>query len=175
MPTWVASSPSRVCGARRAPAALLSHKNSTLPGLRRLGCLVLGVNAAPMPQDVPTREGVVSSVFAALGIERVTETVTKECEAQHGEPDRHHREEQHVRTGLDIPGFASFSDHLTPTGLGWPDSDADVAERRLNENCGRNTKCQRYDDRREAVRQHMPADNVGSLSPRDLRGADVFL
>src|ERR671917_201955 len=103
MSTRVAPSPSRVSGARRAPAALLSTEDSTLPDLRRLGCQVLGVNPAPMSQDVPTRERGVSLILAPLWIERVAESIAQEGKAQHRETDRQHREEQHMGVGLDVP------------------------------------------------------------------------
>jgi hypothetical protein len=78
MPTRVPSLPPRICDARRAPAALLSTEDSTLPGLRRLGCLELEMNAAPMSLDVSHRQRGVSLVLAPLRIERVTETIAEE-------------------------------------------------------------------------------------------------
>ena len=78
MLTRVASSPSRICDARRAPAALLSPEDSTLPDLRRLGCLVLGVNGAPMSLDVSTWLRGVSLVLAPLRIECVTQAIAEE-------------------------------------------------------------------------------------------------
>ena len=82
--------------ARRAPAALLSAEAPTLPVLRRLGCLVLGVNGAPVSEDESTLECGVSLVFAPLRVERISHTVAKEGEAQHRETNRQHREEQHM-------------------------------------------------------------------------------
>jgi hypothetical protein len=54
LPTRVASSPTLVTGAKRAPAALLSPGDSTLPDARRRGCLVLGVDASPMTSSERT-------------------------------------------------------------------------------------------------------------------------
>src|SRR5215208_4590230 len=148
MLTRVATSPSRICDARRAPAALLSPEDSTMPDLRRLGCLVLEVNAVPMPLDAPTRERDISLVFALLRIERVTETITKEGEAQHRQTDRQHGEEKHVRIGLDVSRITPFGDHLAPTCLWWSNADTDETECRFGEDGGWNTERQCHDDRR---------------------------
>ena len=78
MLTRVASSPSRICDARRAPAALLSTEDSTLPDLRQLGCLELEVNTAPMSLDVSTQQRGVSLFLTPLRIERVSETIAEE-------------------------------------------------------------------------------------------------
>src|SRR5215211_8961581 len=101
-----------------------------------------------------------SSVSVPLRIERVTETVAEEGEAQHRQTDGQNGEEKHVRIGLDVPRIAPFSDHLTPAGLGWSDADTDVTECGFNENRGWDTKRQRHNDRREAVRQHVLTNDV---------------
>jgi hypothetical protein len=53
MPTRAAAAPSP-SSALGAPAALLSLEDSTLPAVRRLGCLELVENAVPAVQDART-------------------------------------------------------------------------------------------------------------------------
>ena len=141
--------------------------------MRRLGCLVLARDRRGRTRGRCTRMRRVISL-APLRIERVTETIAEEGEAQHRQTDGQYGEEKHVRIGLDIPRIAPFGDHLAPTRLRRSDANTDVTQRRFDEDRGRNAKRQCHDDRREAVREHVLANDVDPAT-RDLCGADVLL
>src|SRR3954451_17864322 len=73
--------------------------------------------------------------LAALRVESVLHAVADQVEGQHGEQQRHGREEQEPRG--DVEDRRRLREHLAPRWLRWLDTHAEEGERRLEQDVRR--------------------------------------
>src|SRR5919197_6201133 len=106
-------------------------------------------------------------------VERVADAVAEEVEGEDGENEGRPGEDEVPPGGAEDRG--GLGDHLPPARLGRVDADAEVRERRLEQDVLRDDQRRVDDDRCDEVRQDLAEEDRSVRSPACARGLDEGL
>src|SRR5919201_880394 len=141
---------------------------------------------APQPAATAARPSATSAIRIAFiappleawlisspRVERVANAVAKEVEGQNGEDERCPGEDEVPPGGAE--DRRCLGNHLAPARLGRVDADAEVRERRLQQDVLRDDERRVDDDRRDEVGQDLAEEDRAVGGPRRTRRLDELL
>ena len=110
----------------------------------------------------------------AARVERVTEGVAKQVEAEHRRADREAREDRRPRRVAQEVEVATVRDHAAPARRRRLHTQAEERQRGLRHDRTGDAEGRRDDDRRYDVRQHVPGDDPGIARTQRADGLHVL-